>query len=147
MKVSTRGRYGIRAMAELALHFGEGAMSLKSIAEQQEIPEAYLEQLMGTLRKEGLVKSIRGAQGGYSLSRAPEKISVGDVLRALEGPIAPVDCVSEEDPENCVRAGSCKSRKIWLRMRDSLVAAIDNLTLLDLIQEQASEPKKGDELQ
>lgn len=135
MKVSTKGRYGIRAMAELAVRFGEGPLPLKAIAERQEIPEAYLEQLMAVLRKEGLVKSMRGAQGGYILSRVPAEISVGDVMRALEGPIAPVECVSEDEPETCLKADTCMSRRIWLRMRDSLVAALDNLTLFDLIND------------
>jgi len=103
MKLSTKGRYGLKAMFELALHFGEGPIPLKDIAEKQNISEHYLEQLIATLRKDGLVNSVRGAQGGYLLSSEPKKITVGDVIRSLEGNIAPSDCVIEGEPLDCDR--------------------------------------------
>ncbi|CAA7601543.1 Transcription regulator Rrf2-type [Acididesulfobacillus acetoxydans] len=135
MKLSTRGRYGLKAMFDLAVHMGEGPVSLKSIAERQDISEHYLEQLIAGLRKAGLVKSVRGAQGGYVLGREPAKIRVGDVIRVLEGPIAPVDCVSEEDPECCAKAEHCVTRTIWEKVRDSISEVLDSITLEDMVKD------------
>ncbi|MGC7873673.1 RrF2 family transcriptional regulator [Desulfosporosinus sp. SYSU MS00001] len=129
MKLSTKGRYGVRAMFDLAQHMGEGPVSLKSISERQGISEHYLEQLIAGLRKAGLVKSVRGAQGGYLLGREPDKIKVGDIIRVLEGPIAPTECVSEEDPECCTKAEYCITRTIWERVRDSIAEVLDSITL------------------
>ncbi len=98
LKISTKGRYGLTIMMELATRFGEGPTSLKSIAEKHQLSEHYLEQLVAPLRNAGLVKSIRGAYGGYILSKSPEEISAGDVIRVLEGPISPVDFTEEDDP-------------------------------------------------
>lgn len=122
-------------MFDLAVHMGEGPVSLKSIAERQDISEHYLEQLVAGLRKSGLVKSVRGAQGGYVLGREPAKIRVGDVIRVLEGPIAPVDCVSEEDPECCAKADYCVTRTIWEKVRDSISEVLDSITLADMVQD------------
>lgn len=113
MKLSTKGRYGLKAMYDLALNYGDEPVSLKSIAERQGISENYLEQLMANLRKAGLVRSIRGAYGGYLLSREPSKITVGDVLRALEGPIGLVDCVLEQDAVKCLKYENCITRTVW----------------------------------
>lgn len=135
MKISTKGRYGVRAMGELALHYGQGPLPLKEIAEKQGISEHYLEQLMGALRKAGLVKSVRGAQGGYILNRSPKNITVGDVIRVLEGPLTPVDCVSKDNAEACEKAGACMTRKIWEKMRDSMAEVVDNITLQDMIDD------------
>src|SRR5690242_1173163 len=107
MKLSTKGRYGVKAMLDLALHNSEGQVSLKSIAERQGLSENYLEQLFSALRKAGLVKSMRGAQGGYVLAMAAEEISVGAILRALEGSLAPVDCVSDGESSQCSRSNGC----------------------------------------
>ncbi len=144
MKLSTKGRYGVKAMFDLAQHLGEGPISLKSIAERQGISEHYLEQLISGLRKTGLVKSVRGAQGGYVLGREPDKIRVGDIIRVLEGPIAPVDCVSEEDPENCLKAEFCVTRTIWEKVRDSIADVLDSITLADMVEDAAK--KKSDSL-
>lgn len=122
-------------MFDLAVHMGEGPVSLKSIAERQDISEHYLEQLIAGLRKAGLVKSVRGAQGGYVLGREPAKIRVGDVIRVLEGPIAPVDCVSEEDPECCAKAEHCVTRTIWEKVRDSISEVLDSITLEDMVKD------------
>lgn len=124
-------------MFDLAQHYGEGPISLKSIAERQDISEHYLEQLISGLRKTGLVKSVRGAQGGYVLGREPEKIKVGDIIRVLEGPIAPVDCVSEEDPECCQKADYCVTRTIWEKVRDSIADVLDSITLEDMVKDAA----------
>ncbi|MBB3109947.1 Rrf2 family cysteine metabolism transcriptional repressor [Paenibacillus phyllosphaerae] len=124
MKISTKGRYGLTIMMELSGKFGEGPTSLKSIAERNGLSEHYLEQLIAPLRNAGLVKSIRGAYGGYILSRDPETITAGDVIRILEGPISPVDFTEEDDPAK---------RNLWLRIRDSIAEVLDSTTLADLV--------------
>lgn len=135
MKLSTRGRYGLRAMLDIAINQGDGPITLHSISERQGISVGYLEQLMVPLKKEGLIRSVRGAQGGYLLARGPDKITVGDIIRALEGPIAPVACVSEDYPEECDRAEGCVTRLVWAKVRDSIAEVLDSLTLADLIEE------------
>ncbi len=111
-------------MMELAAKFGEGPTSLKSIAERNQLSEHYLEQLVAPLRNAGLVKSVRGAYGGYVLSKEPESITSGDIIRILEGPISPVDFTEEDDPAK---------RDLWLRIRDSIANVLDSTTLADLI--------------
>lgn len=138
MKFSTRARYGLRAMIELALRFNQGPVSVKTISEQQEISEAYLEQIMPVLTRRGLAKSLRGVQGGYLLTRDPSRIKVRDVIEAMEGPVVPVDCVSKEDPIECARYGKCVSRIVWERVRDVVEEALDSLTLQDLIDDLKS---------
>ena len=130
MKISTKGRYGLTIMMELAAKFGEGPISLKSIAEKNGLSEHYLEQLIAPLRNAGLVKSVRGAYGGYILSKEPETISAGDVIRILEGPISPVDFTEEDDPAK---------RDLWLRIRDSIAQVLDSTTLTDLIHFKGAE--------
>ena len=124
MKISTKGRYGLTIMMELAAKFGEGPTSLKSIAEKHSLSEHYLEQLIAPLRNAGLVKSIRGAYGGYVLSRPAEEITSGDIIRVLEGPISPVDFTDEDDPAK---------RDLWIRIRDSIANVLDSTTLQSLI--------------
>ncbi|HHY36412.1 MAG TPA: Rrf2 family transcriptional regulator [Firmicutes bacterium] len=142
MRFSTRGRYGLKAMFVLAQHYGKGPLPLKQVAENQGISEAYLEQLIGELRKSGLVKSVRGAQGGYLLGKAPEKITVGDIIRVLEGPIAPADCVVADDADICDQADRCVTRLIWERVRDSVSEVLDSVSLADMLA-QASEIQGG----
>lgn len=122
-------------MIDLALHSSDGPVSLKCIADRQGLSEHYLEQLISGLRKAGLVKSVRGAQGGYILGRETEKIRIGDIIRVLEGPIAPVDCVSEEDPECCNKANHCVTRTIWEKVRDSIADVLDSITLADMVKD------------
>lgn len=117
-------------MMELAANYGEGPTSLKSIAEKNGLSEHYLEQLIAPLRNAGLVKSVRGAYGGYVLSKAPEDITSGDVIRILEGPISPVDFTEEDDPAK---------RDLWLRIRDSIADVLDSTTLADLISFNGAE--------
>jgi Rrf2 family cysteine metabolism transcriptional repressor len=124
LKISTKGRYGLTIMMELATKFGEGPTSLKSIAEKHQLSEHYLEQLVAPLRNAGLVKSIRGAYGGYILSLSPEQITAGEVIRVLEGPISPVDFTEEDDPAK---------RDLWIRIRDSIADVLDSTTLASLI--------------
>ncbi|MCX7922902.1 MAG: Rrf2 family transcriptional regulator [Clostridia bacterium] len=135
MKLSTKGRYGVKAMLDLAIHNSEGHISLKSIAERQDLSENYLEQLFATLRKAGIVKSIRGAQGGYTLAQSPENITVGSILRALEGSLAPVECVTESEPTQCERSGACVTKLIWERIRDRVNEVVDSITLEDLVDQ------------
>jgi Rrf2 family cysteine metabolism transcriptional repressor len=127
LKISTKGRYGLTIMMELANKFGEGPTSLKSIAEKHQLSEHYLEQLVAPLRNAGLVKSIRGAYGGYILSLSPEQITSGDVIRVLEGPISPVDFTEEDDPAK---------RDLWIRIRDSIAEVLDSTSLASLISFQ-----------
>ncbi len=122
-------------MLDLAIHSAEGHIALKNIAERQDLSEHYLEQLIATLRKAGLVKSIRGAQGGYTLAHEPSEITVGEILRALEGSLAPVDCVLENEPADCVYSSKCVTKKIWMKIRDSINQVVDSITLQDLIDE------------
>lgn len=133
MKLSTRGRYGIHAMYDLAAYAGDGPVPIKAISEREGVPEAYLEQLMAVLKRAGLVKSTRGAQGGYMLARPPEAISVGEVLRTLEGGMDLVDCLSEEDA--CGKACACPSRIVYQKLRDGLNRLADSITLRDMIED------------
>lgn len=137
MKLSTKGRYGVTAMCDLAMNCHKGPISLKSIAQRQGISENYLEKLMNQLRIAGLVKSSRGVQGGYVLAKSDTDITVGDIIRVLEGPIAPVDCLlsDQENNEYCDKADSCVTRNIWLRVATSIAGVLDGITLADLAKE------------
>ncbi|MDQ2655665.1 MAG: Rrf2 family transcriptional regulator [Chloroflexota bacterium] len=136
MKVSTRGEYGVRAMVALAKNHGQGPMSISAMSKASSVPMPYLEQLIGPLRRAGLVESTRGARGGYRLTRSPEAVKVGDVYRVMEGPVAPMECVSEDITEQtCPLIDGCETRPVWLRMRDAIVETLDSTTLADLIRE------------
>ena len=132
MKLSTKGQYGVRAMYDLAQLYGGAPQSVKCIAERQGIPEAYLEQLFAVLKRDKLVTSVRGAQGGYMLSRPPGEITVGDILRSLEGGLTLLDCLDEEDA--CGKSCDCPSRKIWQRLRDGINGIVDGITLDDMLR-------------
>jgi Rrf2 family transcriptional regulator, cysteine metabolism repressor len=137
MKVSTRGEYGLRAMVALAHGFGSGSMSITAIAKESAVPYAYLEQLIVPLRKAGLVESKRGAQGGYQLTRPPSDIRVGEIYRVMEGPVAPMECVSEnEADQTCPLIDGCETRPVWMKVRESIADAIDSVTLGDLISQR-----------
>jgi Rrf2 family cysteine metabolism transcriptional repressor len=137
---STKGEYGVRLMAQLASRHGTGPASLTEIAAQEDLPRAYLEQLVISLRDADLVRSTRGAHGGYELARPPEQIGMGEVLRALEGPIAPMICVTD-DPNHvtCQRAGFCTVNFMWVRVRDAISGALDSMTLADLVPPAAGQ--------
>jgi Rrf2 family protein len=123
-------------MVTLAKGFGHGPMSITAMARDSSVPYAYLEQLIVPLRKAGLVESKRGAQGGYQLTRSPELVRVGEVYRVMEGPVAPMDCVSEDPADQtCPLIDGCQTRPVWLKVRDSIVDALDSMTLADLIRE------------
>lgn len=134
MKLSTRGKYGLKAMFELSLQYGKGPMSLREIGLKHNISSNYLEHIFSDLKKSGLVESIRGAQGGYILKKEPRNISVGDIIRVLEGDIAPVSCVGTSK-EKCPNEGNCATQNVWKKLNDSINSAIDTTTLADMAQE------------
>jgi Rrf2 family cysteine metabolism transcriptional repressor len=137
MRLSTKGRYGVRAMFDLALHSGEEPIALKSVAQREQISEKYLEHLFASLKKAGLIHSVRGAQGGYRLARPAEEITLGDILRVLEGPVAPTDCVVKGSTgEKCERAAECVMLHIWCRLSDEVNDILDNITLAEIVEEQ-----------
>ena len=127
------------AMVDLASQNNNESIKLKSIAERQGISENYLEQLIAVLKKAGFVKSVRGSKGGYHLNRQPEDISVGDILRVLEGPLYPVECLSDDGDANCGNANceSCVTKGVWEKMYESLSDVVDSISLKDLILKQS----------
>lgn len=132
MKLSTKGRYGVKAMFDLAVHYGSEPISIKNISDRQGISENYLEQLFSTLRKAGLIKSIRGAQGGYMLNKLPVEITVADIFDVLEGPIEVSDCIDENC---CSKIGSCGTRGLWIKIKNSFDEVTQSVTLQDLIND------------
>src|SRR5947209_590938 len=141
IRFSTRGEYGIRMMMDLARHYGQGPQPLSEIARHEALSAAYLEQLVGRLRKAGLLASRHGAHGGYELTRPPADITVGEVMRVLEGPISPQICATEGETDLlCERQVFCGANLVWERVRDSVAQALDSLTLADLIPARASLP-------
>lgn len=141
IRFSTRGEYGLRMMMDLARRYGQGPQPLTDIARHEALPAAYLEQLAGKLRKAGLVTSQQGAHGGYRLSRSPEQMTIGEVMRVLEGPISPMICATEGETEVlCERQVFCSANLVWERVRDSVAEALDSLTLADLVPPKAPVP-------
>ena len=129
MKLSTKGRYGARAVLELALRYGSGPVMVREIAESQEISERYLEHILNALRASGLVRSTRGAHGGYELTKPPSDITLGDVVRSLEGPLDIVSCTRDED---CGRAAVCVTIGVWRDVREAIENVLDAVTLEEL---------------
>ena len=134
MKLSTKGRYGLRAMIDLARYSEKEPVSIGSVAARQEISERYLEQLVALLKKAGLVKSIRGASGGYVLAKKPSEISVGDILRALEGSLEPDTTTGE----GCMASDGCVTKYVWQKINDSINDTVNQIMLDELIQESKS---------
>lgn len=145
MKLSTKGRYGLRAFIDIALYSEEEPVSLASVARRQDISISYLEQLMTKIKKAGLIESVRGASGGYVLARPAGEISVGDVLRALEGELMPVDCVAlgDTDKEQCMAQSGCSSWIVWKKINDSLNETINNIYIDELVEESRKAQKEG----
>ena len=135
MKISTRGRYALRLMLELALAAEGELVTIKSIAARQGISDKYLEQIITVLSRAGFVKSMRGSQGGYRLVKAPSDYTVGMILRAIEGNLAPVACM-EDAPNQCPRADTCVTLDVWKQLDDAIAGVVDNITLADLAQKQ-----------
>ena len=135
MRLTTKGRYGLRAVIDLAVYAKEEPVSLAAVAERQNISISYLEQLIAKLKKAGIVKSTRGAQGGYTLAKAPEQISVGEILRALEGTLNPVDCVTGNGDSECASFDFCVTKYVWQRISDSINDTVDAMFLSELLIE------------
>lgn len=135
MKLSTKGRYGLRAMIDLADYSEEMPQSITNIAARQSISDSYLEQLMAKLKKAGLIESIRGAQGGYVLAKDSSAISVGDILRALEGDLTPVKCSELDGNSGCSGSDCCVTKNVWKRINDSIQEAVDGIRLSELVED------------
>ena len=133
MKISTKGRYALRLLLDLAVYNTGEPISLKDVAKRQEISEKYLEQIISLLNKAGFVRSIRGAQGGYMLAKAPSEYTVGMILRLSEGSLAPVSCVGEDSIE-CERRQGCVTVRVWEKLNDAVNQVVDNITLADLVE-------------
>lgn len=135
MKISTRGRYALRLMLDLARQDPEQYVTIKSIAERQKISGKYLEQIIPALSRVGFVKSVRGAQGGYKLTRLPEEYTVGMILRLIEGSLVPVACMDDE-PNQCPRCNDCVTLDVWKQLDAAISGVIDHITLADLLEKQ-----------
>ena len=143
MKLSTKGGYGLRALIDLAVYSGDETVSIASIASRQNISESYLEQLIAKLRKAGLVTSVRGAGGGYKLAKPAEEISVGDILRALEGSLDPVECPGLKEESTCDGSEFCVTKYVWQRINDSINRTVDEIKISDLVKESREVAQKN----
>ncbi|MFH0731686.1 MAG: Rrf2 family transcriptional regulator [Candidatus Omnitrophota bacterium] len=132
MRLSTKGRYGARLMLELALNYGNGNVLLKDIAKRQNISEGYLEHLVPPLKAIGLVKSSRGAHGGYTLAKAPSKITLKEIILTLEGSLSPVECI--DSPAVCDRIDICVTRDIWKELGDKILKSLESVTLEEMVK-------------
>lgn len=142
MMLSTKGRYGIKAMVDIAHEYGTGRLSVSQLAEKQGVSEAYLEQLIASLKKAGLVTAVRGASGGYTLSRPPEEISVFEVLSALEKTTAIVDCVDVRGAA-CENACSCSARPLWLKLQNRIDEVLKTTTIKDMADDHTTQMERG----
>ena len=132
MKLSSRTRYGMRAILELALEYGNAPLQIKTIAEREDISNKYLEQLIAMLKASGLVRSIRGPRGGYTLAKPPSEIQLKDVFTTLEGPMVTAECL--EHPEYCPRCTDCTTREIWQELQNAIFGVLESVTLADLVE-------------
>lgn len=132
MKLSTKGKYGIKAIVDLALNQGETPVSIKSISQRQGISEYYLEQLFAPLRKAEIIRSIRGAQGGYIINRDLSEVTVLELMNILEGPVEISECV---DGESCSNIDCCATRMVWKKLRDSIDSVMGSITIEDIIND------------
>lgn len=143
MKLSTKGRYGVKAMVELAIHYGDSPLSIKTISQRQGISEYYLEQLFSPLRKAKLINSIRGAQGGYVLGREPKDIKVSDIMYVLEGPIEIADCI---EGVACDNIDCCATRLLWTKIKNSIDEVMEGVTLQDIVDDYNRIKEKNESL-
>ena len=132
MKVSTKGDYATRALQDLALHYEEGPIQIETIARRQGLPARYLEQLLLNLKRAGFLASKRGVNGGYYLAKSPREISIGEILRAVDGPVAPIFCVTSGRREVCPKEGACALQDLWGEVRDAVSKIVDTTTLEDI---------------
>ncbi len=135
MKLSTKGRYGLKAMFDLALFASDKPISLSTISTRQGVSVNYLEQLIAPLRRAGFVKSVRGAQGGYILNKDPRDITVKDILIILEGPFAPAQCVQDDNEEECTHANYCVTKLIYEKMKESIDIVTGSITLQNMVED------------
>ena len=135
MKISTKGRYAVRLMLDLAMHNTGEAVSIKDISKRQGVSDKYLEQIISVLNKAGYVRSIRGAQGGYMLKKDPKDYTVGMILRLTEGSLAPVSCVDDDDMV-CERENGCVTFYVWKKLNDAINGVVDSITVADLVEMQ-----------
>ncbi len=141
MKLSTKGKYGVRAVFEVAKRFGQGPITIKEIAERQGISFSYLEQILNRLGRAGVIESVRGPGGGYLLGGKPAELTVGDVVRALEGPIALSHCLEPGESGECTQADDCVARMVWAKVGAKIEEALDSISFDDLLRQyQPKEP-------
>jgi Rrf2 family protein len=133
MKLSTKGKYGVRAIFEVARHYGKGPITIKEIADRQGISFSYLEQILHKLGKAGLIESVRGPGGGYLLARKPSALTIGDIVRALEGPIALSHCLEPGEPGDCNQADDCVAKVVWAKVGAKIEEALDSISFDDLL--------------
>lgn len=143
MRLSTKGEYASRAMLELALHHPEKHLHIREIASAQDIPERFLEQILLLLKRAGYLRSKKGPNGGYYLAKAPAEISVAEVIRVMDGPLAPIDCVSVTAHETCARESFCGLRWLWKEVRDAVAELLEKTTFKDLAERTKSSKKKA----
>jgi Rrf2 family protein len=143
MKLSTKGKYGVRAVFEIARHYGKGPISIKEIVERQGISISYLEQILYRLGKAGLIDSVRGPAGGYLLARKPSDLTIGDIIRTLEGPIALSHCLEPGEAGDCYQADDCVARMVWTKVGAKIEEALDSITFSDLLHQ---DHRKGSEV-
>lgn len=141
MKVSTKGDYGVRALVELAHHYGAGPIQSAEIAARQEVPEPYLDQLLTNLRRAGFIRSVRGPQGGHALIRDPREVKLSEVIVALEGSLAPIACV--DDPDSCTKTGGCVQRAVWEQVRDATLDILEHVSIADLAEKERVHSRNG----
>ena len=140
MKISTKGRYGVRALLELSLRYGSGPVMVREISESQEISERYLEHILNTLRTSGLLISTRGAKGGYELAKPPSEITIGEIVRTLEGPLDVVSCTGNNE---CERAEECATFYVWKEIKEAIEKVLYSITLEELAERQRKLINKG----
>ena len=144
MKLSTKGRYGTRALLDVALHQEDSPVQLKVIAQRQQISLHYLEHIIAPLIAAGLLRSTRGAYGGVSLGKPPQEIVLSEVIQVLEGSITPVECV--DDPNVCSRADICVTRDVWTEVKRAMAGVLESVTLQDLVERQIDKQKLASEM-
>lgn len=132
MKISTKGDYATRALQELAMHYNKGVLRIEEIAQRQDIPVRYLEQLLLILKRAGYLESRRGVRGGYTLARAPNQITLGEIIRLMEGAPAPIFCVDPSSPERCPVEKSCGFQSVWVEIRDTIAKILDSITFEEI---------------
>jgi len=142
MKLSTRARYGIRALLDLSINGAKGPVPLKEIAERQEISMSYLEHLINPLVAGGIIRTVRGSKGGIILVKTPGEIKLSQIVNLLEGSTAPVDCV--DSPQNCLRSEECVTREVWHQVKEAIDGVLDSITLQTLIERQKNRQKTVD---